>query len=321
MTKINFGKGAIKSPPDPRNYKYEGLVCAAALKAFDWEKGFDIEAKTGVLKVENQGQSSSCVGQAISKYLEVLNILEEGFVDLSAKDMYSRIYQPQGGAYIMDGFKLAVKRGVATEKTAPSYLYSQPPDEVFMREPTPDNDEEAYLYASKSYATTTHNDLEWIAQMIRDNNGLVSGFEGDDAGWQTAFVKPPITPKWGHAVYLGKAKIINGKKMIGFLNSWNGWGLAGWGWFDASYLGNLFDLWVLVDKINNPINKTMKIIGDGLNKKDQFVVGEDKKIYLIYNLETLQALHNLGVVNRDLKVDWTDISIYNRGEDLVAIKG
>lgn len=117
-----FGKGAVEDlSPDPRNFKYESLVMAAALIPFDWNKGFSVEERAGKLKVDHQNGSSSCVAQAWSKYQEVLEAIEGIKVDLSAKDIYSRIFQPQGGAYIMDGAKLLVNRGVVKESINPSY--------------------------------------------------------------------------------------------------------------------------------------------------------------------------------------------------------
>ena len=128
----NLGKGCLPDIKDNRDLIIEEVLGAS--EHFDWEQGFDIEDKVGKLKVESQSRSSSCVGQAWSKYLEVLEIIENGFTDLSAKDIYSRIFMPQGGARLRDGAKLAVSRGVATERSNPSYMDGKPPTEAFMRE-------------------------------------------------------------------------------------------------------------------------------------------------------------------------------------------
>jgi hypothetical protein len=118
-----IGKGAIRQDnPDPRNFKLEAILGVGSLTPFDWNKGFSVEDKAGKLKVEHQGTSSSCVAQAWSKYQEALNLIEGVKEDLSAKDLYSRIFQPASGAYIMDGGKLLVKRGVCLEGSNPSYM-------------------------------------------------------------------------------------------------------------------------------------------------------------------------------------------------------
>lgn len=301
-----FGKGALRAPEDKRNYIYEEILGAG--EPFDWGKGFDIEEKTGKLKVENQNGSSSCVAQATSKYLEVLNILdEEKFVDLSARDIYSRIFIDGGGAYIVDGMKLAVNRGVLREATAPSYDNGKPPSEAYMRIKIEGNEEEAKIYSSKSYATTKKQNIDFIAQMIRDNNGLVSGFVGTNEGWKTADIRPPKQGEtgWQHAVYLGKARIRNGKKMIGLLNSWGEEaGEKGWQWFSEDYLPQMFDLWTLMDNINQPNLNIMRLVGDKKTGK-QFAVGSDKVAHWIFNVAALEQYHAAGIIDKN-KIEWED---------------
>ncbi|MCK4265414.1 hypothetical protein KAW80_03590 [Candidatus Babeliales bacterium] len=271
----NLGKGAIKSPEDKRDFLYEGLMSVGQLKPFDWSKGFDVTKKIGTLKVENQNGSSSCTGQAWSKYQEILNALENVNADLSAKDIYSRIFQPQGGAYIRDGAKLLISRGVVTEKTNPSYENGQPPSEEFMRKILEGNEEEATINGSSSYATTTHNDIEWIAQMIRDNNGVVTGFFGDNEGWANADIKPPKSRSWGHCILLTGACMRNGEKAIKFINSWGEeWGENGFGYFYGDSLGEMFDIWTLVDKINIPKQKTMQL---KIYQDDIYLINENAK--------------------------------------------
>lgn len=275
----NFGKGAIHDSQDVRDFKYSELMAAG--EPFDWTAGFDIEQAIDTkLKVSSQDGSSSCVGQSWAKYAEVLEIAEnKNFTDLSAKDVYQRIFNPTyGGAEIRLGAKLLTNLGVNTELDVPSYEDGNPPSETYMRTFQAGDPNEALIYSAKSYASVIPTSIDHIACVIRDNSGCVSGFNGDNEGWATAFVKPPISVKWGHAVYLGRAKMINGKKMIGFINSWGaGWGDNGWGWFDESYLSNIFSLWTLVDRIN-PINKTMKLGIDSNN--NQYLIDEETRIAL-----------------------------------------
>lgn len=264
-----FGKGAVMAPPDARNYLWEQVMGVGELSPFDWGTGYGVEKAIGQqLKVEHQDGSSSCVAQAVSKYGEVLGIDENNGIlpDLSAKDIYSRIFLPSGGAYIAEGMRVLVKRGVVKESTNPSYENGNPPSEAFMRQIVEGNDSEAMLFSTKSYVTTRKTSIEQIAQMIRDNKGVVTGFTGTNRGWSQPDVRPPqpnepVSAYWGHAVFLGRAEMRNGRQMIGFLNSWGrGWGEDGWGWFDESYLPYMFDLNTFVDKVNiiNNINKNMR---------------------------------------------------------------
>ncbi len=272
----NFGKGCYPDTPDDRDYIIEDILGAPT--EFDWDKGFDVEEvidhKT---KIESQGKSSSCVGQAWSYYAQVLEIIETGkFTDLSAKDIYSRIFYEGGGATLRDGAKLVKNRGVAMELSNPSYMDGKPPTEAFMRELVNGLEEEAKKFSAKDFARMTHNSIDFMAGYIRDHHGLVSGVLGDNEGWRVSdgIVKPPVNKDWGHGLYFGKAKLINGVKKVGACNSWSeNWGDKGWAWIGADYFGSLFNLWTLIDNPNNI--KKMKLVIDG--NKDQYLVDEASK--------------------------------------------
>ena len=322
---IPTNPGCILDTPDSRDYIIEDILGAPA--KFSWDKGFDIEKEIGQkLKVETQGSSSSCVAQAFSKYLEVLEIVDKSFTDLSAKDIYSRIYiPPRGGARLRDGAKLAVSRGVATEISNPSYMNGKPPTEKFMREKIEGLEAEAKKFQSKSYATTTHNSIDFFASYIRDHHGLVSGVLGDNDGWHSAFVKPPKTIKWGHGIYFGRARLINGKKYLGFLNSWSkNWGNDGWGWLDEDYFGTvkykniLFNLWALLDIKQTNKNNMLKIIGDKKTKQ-QYLLGKDNVLRWIFNTTLLEQIHSAGIADKN-KVEWKDdLSRYIMGKPIAII--
>ena len=317
----NFGKGCYPDVPDDRDYIIEDILGTPA--EFDWDKGFDIEEVIGQkIKIEHQGKSSSCVGQAWQYYAQVLEIIETGkFIDLSAKDIYSRIFYKGGGATLRDGAKLVKNRGVATELSNPSYMNGKPPTEDYMRELVNGLEEEAKKFSAKDFASMTHNSIDYMAGYIRDHSGLVSGVLGDNAGWRVTdgIVKPPISKDWGHGIYFGKAKLINGIKKVGFANSWGlEWGDDGWGWIGADYFAYLFNLWTLIDNIK----KMQKLIGDNLNKKDLYAIGEDGKIRLIYNLTTLDEGHRAGIWDKSQEIEWIDDIMvkYNRGKDLIFLE-
>ena len=66
-----FNPGAYLDRPDDRDRKYKDIVFGAP--EIDWVKGYNVEKDLGYeFLIESQGASSSCVGQAWSKYLEVL---------------------------------------------------------------------------------------------------------------------------------------------------------------------------------------------------------------------------------------------------------
>lgn len=246
-----IGTGAIPREWDKRNIIYSEMLAGA--EALDWERGFDL-SELIPLKVEHQGSSSSCVGQAWSKYAEVLEYMEnKQFKDLSARFIYSRIYEPQGGAYIYKGAKVLNEIGVASENTVSSYENGNPPSEDFMR--VLDNSEavlnEAKIYRAKFHAYVDFN-IDSFALAIKQQHGLVTGFRGSYEGVATPFIRPPLSneQQWGHAVYCVGAKLIEGKKYIKFINSWGEkWGDKGMGYLGEDYFasGMLFNAITLVD--------------------------------------------------------------------------
>lgn len=63
--------------------------------------------------------------------------------------------------------------------------------------------------------------------------------------------------------------------------------------------------------------KYMKIIGDKLTK-NQYALGYDGKIRLIYNIATLNEGHDAGIWNKN-EVEWRETLTYPRGNDIILI--
>lgn len=288
----NFGKGAIIDIPDIRDYKFEEIMGAIELP----EEYCVLDELPYQIKVEDQNGSLSCVGQAWSKYIEVLNYFDEKKErDASAKFVYSRIFQPQGGASIRDGAGVCVDIGVCQEQFDLSYENGVAPSEQYMRikNETKEVLDNAKVYQSKEYRTIWHQEnIETIKQAIYANKGVVSGFKGDNEGWKATdgIVYPPksLSP-WAHAVYLVGWKKINGEDHIIILNSWGkSWGVGGLGYVHPSYWktgGMTFNLWTLTDKPSNTMLKTIKEKG----RIEVYVVINGKNYY-IGNPETFKDL-------------------------------
>ncbi|MFA6897203.1 MAG: hypothetical protein WCQ96_02880 [Patescibacteria group bacterium] len=284
-----FLSGVVDDKPDMRNYLYEERVGAG--EPFDWNKGYDVEEEAEVnLKVETQNGSLSCVGQGWSKYAEVLNFFDEGIMrNFSAKDIYSHIRLPGGCAMVGDGAKWMVEHGVEEEANVPSYMNGYPPTEAFMAETVARNEERARRFRALSYLTTTHNDIDFLAMMLRDNHGLVSSYIGSNSGWTARILTRPTSEDFGHCVYFGKAKIINGKKYVGFLNSGGEKiGEKGWQWMGEDYFGFLKNIWTLRDLINN--EKTMIV--------DEAKLNQIYNELLLRDLKPEEALTN-GYLGKD----------------------
>ena len=266
---MEYGTGAVKDLRDERNYEYDHLIFGEPI--VDWEVGFDIEKKLKTtLPVKDQKSSTSCVGQAWASYLYVKNWLElakiyqektiEHLSELSAKAIYSQITLGyKAGARIADGGKLAKNWGAISELIVPSQENGLTSEDFMINKSwwTALITEQAKVLQVKEYRIIRAEDnIDMVAQTIQENDGAVIGFTGsNNSTWRNTFPKPPKPEEktWGHALYGGKFKLINGKKHIGILNSWGkDTGEQGWQWIDEIYFksGNVFNPWTLIDKPN-----------------------------------------------------------------------
>ena len=260
--------GCRPNPKDDHDVQLEDIALGGAYypdpHCPTYEQGFDNEEKYGRLIRDHQGSSLSCVGNGWSKYEEMLNLIEmiknyvrihnrrpskeeivAMLINLSAKDIYSQIFLPQGGAYIRSGAKIVVKPGVCEESFISSYpektrYNTGNPDENFMRErkQTPESKSNALIYKAKlfvklptSYPMTEQN-WEDARQIIWQFGGFVSGFNH-------------------HCSYYLAYGMKNGLRYIKYLNSYGkDFGEDGIGkWFERD--GRLFNITFLVDKPNS----------------------------------------------------------------------
>jgi len=216
--KYEIALGAVPEPFDIRDHRIEEVL--RAFPSFDWEKGFDIEEKLGIkIPIKNQGSSGSCVGQAWSYYAGILEAFEIGiYREKSARWIYSQIYLPNGGAYLRQGGKILTNQGVV-----PSVLFPDKRTEMEMRErkdATKDLEAIAKVYLKENYLSIPERNIDEIASIMAMNNGFVSGVKDDFTQWNSAFPKMGIKDDNGHALYFCKARKINGRKYLGFINSW-----------------------------------------------------------------------------------------------------
>src|ERR1035437_4209167 len=111
-----FHNDAKIKPVDFRDYRLENIPALAAILP----PVFSLRNK--IAEIKNQGTSSSCVAQATAYYVQLLNFLETNTqVEMSARDIYSLIHLPGGGAYIADAFKKITQSGCVVEAEAPSH--------------------------------------------------------------------------------------------------------------------------------------------------------------------------------------------------------
>jgi len=290
-----FGKGAIKDPLDVRDRVYDGIAFSVA--PFDWNVGWDIEKIINYkIPIKDQDGSSSCVGQAWSYYIAVLNTVEIGvYKEVSAKAVYSQIALPQGGAYIREGGRLTVNWGAVEESLISSYDNSNPPSESFIKDISWKSDQisgVAKKLSAKEFRMVMDINMEIIAQGIRDNYGVVGGIEGANNGsWNTIEPKPG-NKEWGHALYFGKAGIDEKGKYIATPNSWgdrfNGqWQKLREEWFVNEYM---FNPWLLIDQPNFMTQEIIDLIKQ--NNKGMVIENEPPgRKGIIYGGKLLEVLN------------------------------
>jgi hypothetical protein len=240
--------GAIRDPHDPRDWQWSEI--AKSLPPHDWSVESDIEAKIGfAIPPEDQNGSYSCGGQAERYYGEVLHaIFKHSFERKSAKFPYAQVFAPGGGSAMRPLASIAINKGWAREDDCPSYENGVAPTEQFM-EQVNDITSTAYANAKLDMALNYASvpiDIDAIAQAIDYNYGVIIGVVGQNNGtWRSANPQPPKEGQgsfWSHWLYCGKARILNGVKQIGFLNSWGvNTGTNGWQWIDESYINTILE--------------------------------------------------------------------------------
>lgn len=241
------GTDAIKSPFDERDILFTDVAFGST--PFDWNVGVDMEdelssllSKPVKLPVKDQDGSGSCGGQAEASGGAVISALNKKILDeKSAKFAYAPIAYPGGGSTGRDLAARAKNFGWGLEALTPSYDNGLPPGEAFMQR-VQDITVEAIDEAAKSKAlsyTVLPINIDSIAQAIRDFKFVRIGIVGSNNGtWRMTDPIPPIDgePHWYHWVAGLKAKMRNGKKAIGFLNSWGvTTGDLGWQWINEDW--------------------------------------------------------------------------------------
>lgn len=280
MAKTKIVGGAVPSIYDSRDYIYDNVGKSSV--PFDWNKGFDIEEKLGMkIKVKSQGTSLSCGGQSFSYYTQILELINsKTFEERSAKFLYSQVALPGGGSRGRDICKIIKAQGSAREAFCPSYYTDNTPlEEKDMIDTSTINEivrMDAKSAKSLTYENIKNITIDNIASALRDNNGVVIGVSGENNGtWMTEFPKPPKNAEWRHWLYVGKAKLINGKKYIGVLNSWgNGCGNLGWQWIGEDYFNTIasgyiaiWEAWTIVlEQVDEKKNLLKTLLLALLNK-------------------------------------------------------
>lgn len=273
---MNKGTGAIFEKLDSRDYIY-GEEIGGDSKPFDWEKGFDVEenikaftSKPFILKVKDQRVSSACGGYAMATLGEVLDLfVDETYQEKSPKFIYAQSHVGSGGSSAYGNFTVVKEKGWGNEADCSSIPATEQ-NLMDIKSISKKAFSNALTDLAFSYAYVPKT-IDSVAQAIRDNYGAILGITGVNNGtWLSSFPKPPKktdSDSWNHWVYLGKAKLIKGKKYLGFLNSWgNSVGDKGWQWISEEYfkanfpkITGIWAVYTIVPRYDQPIKPLVKL--------------------------------------------------------------
>ncbi len=206
----------------------------------------------------NQGNQSSCVGWAVGYAAHsYLQHQEEGWpleathYQFSPSYIYNQInFGADGGSFISDAFDLLVNQGADT-------LRFTPYDETdFTTQPDGPAKTRAAHFKLKNWASLSTSSLA-IKQQLAAGKPVVVGlavlpdFDSLGAGNET-YNSSAGASRGRHAITI--VGYDDARSAFRFVNSWGtGWGLAGYGWLDYSFITNAklgFDAYVGTDATN-----------------------------------------------------------------------
>ena len=270
-----FGHGVLRRNPLVKIVQKllrqaNGQKIGKATIGFDWEKGFDVRDTIGPIQIKNQGQNSSCGGQAGAYFLEIqerLRNLKEGAI--SAKSIYSPWGNLGGGMTVTQLNTQIGATGANLEATVPSYdINGNPLSELMMEDYSWHNDRLDTDALTRAGYTPYDiaEDIETVAQTIQNYGAVIMEVRGNNN--QSWFSQFPTINKvgdyWYHyMILIGAITGTNGKKYLMALNSWGnqvgnqGQQLFGEEWFTSHNIIDAFT-WIhdsVVVPIPTPIAK------------------------------------------------------------------
>jgi len=233
-----YGKGWVKDPIDFRDIKLSSIIPEKIMIPEEYNVPFR-------MKIKNQGNSPSCVGQTCATIKEYLEQKEQNNIEFDGFWIYEKCKEIDNydgvGTYFRVGLKVLKDIGA---------------------KPINGKEEDAIKYRIGGYAKVNVNFTK-LKEAIYKYGAILVGFYGNNEGWQSAYIKPPRLPDWGHAVSLA---VGYNKDYIFIQNSWGkDRGDNGYFYFDKNYLPE--SAWcVLVDLPND----WQKLLGKDKEKPKYF---------------------------------------------------
>jgi len=222
----NFGTGLVESPVDTRDYLLSSCAYLPTEIPDELPPLF-----RGLIEIHSQGSNPSCVGHAVAHIKSEKELRERNRLAFDGEWLYSRCKEIDGipdvrGTFFRSGLKVLQKQGAM---------------------PADGGDPERFKIGS--YALVDDTSFDGLKRALCVNGYLLSGYRGSNAGWKTAYVRPPKSGEgiWGHACALvGYTKT----HLIG-ANSWSShWGEKGYFYIPKDYAP--IEAWAILADLPTP---------------------------------------------------------------------
>lgn len=222
----NFGTGLLPSPVDTRDYLLSSCSYLPTEIPDELPPLF-----RGLIEIHSQGTSPSCCGHAAAHIKSEKELRERNMVTFDGEWIYARCKETDNmpdvrGTFFRSALKVLQKQGAM---------------------PVGGGDPERFKIGS--YALVDDTSFEGLKKAICVNGYLLSGYRGSNAGWRTAYVRPPKSGEalFGHAVVLvGYTKT----HLIG-VNSWGeNWGEKGYFYIPKDYAP--IEAWAILADLPTP---------------------------------------------------------------------
>ncbi len=303
---IPTNPGLEKLPEDNRDYQYGGIFGAEK-----YPRVFKRELPAG-LDIPYQRFVPSCVACTFTFINQYKSFQEHGKkLNLSWRKVHAETGEYKKGRHY---------------RTVAKYLQvgGQPQDKYCVDDPTlsavdfmnnllsPEGEQDALKRKIGAYSFVSSNLDELLPALVREPIAIALG--GNNQSWANTVANSIIKWKspndWYHSICLWDYNLDEG-----WLRIVNWWG-DGFRKLDINYpLTGVLSFRDLPDNENI----MQKIIGDNLTK-NQFALGTDGQIRLIYNRATLEGGHLAGMWNKE-QVEWTDgiMAKYKKGKDIIFL--
>jgi len=215
---MQINTGVIEDPRNEeekaRDYRYEETASGDKRIRIEW-----IEKEPRKFPIRNQDGSKSCVAQATAKILGINNFLEEKeFIELSAKDIYTRRKNDGGGMFGVNALEIACDFGATLESLMPSQNMNE--EEINKIDRKKYHTQIGKIFKGKNYIQLPFN-IDLIGQQIQKGKGVLLFFRFNRDEWNDyPQIKNSGKLEVHHAVAGIDTTMHNGEKAIVIEDSW-----------------------------------------------------------------------------------------------------